>query len=207
MSSRTSTRRTAKREQIASAARRLFLSHGYAGTSMDAVTAEAGVSKQTLYSYFPTKIDLLGEVLAESLGRLELTQAHPPRLETADDLRQVLLGFGSGFTTTILRPESVALLRLILGEVFRIPELRDTFRVALPGRLLEMTTELIRAADLKGIVNAPAPEMAARMFIGPLMTFVALDGFLGNDTAARLPSARELEFIVDAFLATVEVRR
>ena len=201
------TRRAAKRAQIADAARRLFLAQGYAATSMDAVTAAAGVSKQTLYAYFPTKLDLLSEVLANALGQLELDQAHPRRLTTAGDLREVLLGFGKGFTSTIMRPESVALLRLVLGEVFHISELRDSFRVALPGRLLQMTADLVRAAEARGIVSVAEPEMAARMFIGPLMTFVALDGFLTGEGEARPPSTGQLEFIVDAFLATLGVRR
>lgn len=45
-----SPRAQAKRRQITDAARALFLSQGFARTSMDAVTAEAGVSNQTLYA-------------------------------------------------------------------------------------------------------------------------------------------------------------
>ena len=54
-----SPRAQAKRQQITDAARALFLAQGFARTSMDAITAEAGVSKQTLYSYFPSKNELL----------------------------------------------------------------------------------------------------------------------------------------------------
>lgn len=170
---------------------------------MDAVTAEAGVSKQTLYNYFPTKLELLSEVLAEEMAKLELADARPPRLASRDDLRNVLLQFATGFTSTILRPDSLALLRLVLGEVFRIPELRNAFRVALPGRVLGMTGELIRAADARGIIRAPDPEMTARMFVGPLMTFIALDGFLSTGGEVTPPSTRDLEFIVDGFLASL----
>ena len=54
-----SDRQAAKRAQIATAARKLFLELGFAGSSMDAISAEAGVSKQTLYTYFPAKVDLV----------------------------------------------------------------------------------------------------------------------------------------------------
>jgi len=70
-----SVRQVAKRAQIAKAARKLFLDLGYAGTSMDAVSAQAKVSKQTLYTYFPTKVDLLHEILTES-GALKGKQSH-----------------------------------------------------------------------------------------------------------------------------------
>lgn len=196
------TRRGAKRAQIAVAARKLFLANGFAGTSMDAVTAEAKVSKQTLYTYFPTKIDLLSEIIAGELAKLELTDDRQPKLESIDDLRGVLLGFALGFTHTLLRPDSLALVRLVLGEVFRIPELRDSFRVALPGRVLSRTQELVRLADERKIIEAPNPELTARMFVGPLMTFIALDGFLKGGEVVP-PGRSELEFIVDAFLTTV----
>lgn len=45
----------AKRQAILDAAKILFLSHGYANTSMDAVASEAGVSKLTVYSHFNDK--------------------------------------------------------------------------------------------------------------------------------------------------------
>ncbi|HQY99501.1 MAG TPA: TetR/AcrR family transcriptional regulator [Propionicimonas sp.] len=202
-----SSRQAAKRAQIAKAARKLFLAQGYAATSMDAVTAEAGVSKQTLYNYFPTKIDLLTEVLGDSLDRIDSQQSGQPRIETVDDLRRVLLQFASGFTRAVLTPDTVALMRLILGEVSRIPELRRSFRVAFPGRLMDASTELVRVAAAKGLVSTASPEMSGRMFIGPLMTFIALDGFLNVTDEITPPTDADLEFIVDAFLATMQVPR
>ena len=45
----------AKRQAILDAAKSLFLTHGYANTSMDAVATLAGVSKLTVYSHFTDK--------------------------------------------------------------------------------------------------------------------------------------------------------
>lgn len=173
---------------------------------MDAVTAEAGVSKQTLYAYFPTKVDLLSEIVAAELARLNLGVMEPPLVQSRDDIRAALLGFAAGFTKSILQPDSVAILRIILGELFHIPELRHSFRDALPARLLTETQQLIRAAHERGVVNAPNPDLSARMFIGALMTFVALDGFLG-DGSIPSPSQSDLEYITDAFLTSVAVDR
>lgn len=57
-------RALAKRQQITDAARALF-AQGYARTSMDAITAEAGASKQTLYAYFDSKDDLLKAIVLD----------------------------------------------------------------------------------------------------------------------------------------------
>lgn len=77
---RRSRRSVAKREQILRAAERLFLQNGFALTSMDAITAAAGVSKQTVYSYFPGKENLFEMVLRDLVARhvQVLTQGHDP---------------------------------------------------------------------------------------------------------------------------------
>ena len=50
----------AKRQGILEAATRLFTEQGYDGTSVDDIAAEAGVSKQTVYSHFGNKEKLFG---------------------------------------------------------------------------------------------------------------------------------------------------
>lgn len=198
-----SERQRAKRAQITDAAHRLFLANGFAGTSIDAIVAEAGVSKQTLYTYFPTKIELLAAVLYGGISEISLPSGEPVTLGNREDLRRTLLGFSVQITRKLLDPEAIALVRLVLGEVFRVVELRRVFRDALPGQLLaQVQAILVRAAGL-GLIRLPDPDLAARMFVGPLMTYVALDGFLSAEPAVP-PSVRQLEKLVDAFLTLVE---
>ncbi len=199
-----SERQTAKREQIATAARKLFLELGYAGTSMDAVSAEAGVSKQTLYTYFPAKVDLLKAILDAELSQIELDGV-VPQPQTLAELRQLLLRFAQGLTRSLLHPDSVALIRLVLGEAFRIPELRNTVRQALPLRALHTIAAIVGHADEAGLVDAPDTDLAARMLLGTIMTYVALDGFL-NIEAVVPPSDATLERLVDYFLTMVEAK-
>lgn len=197
-------RSSAKRAQIASAARKLFLAHGFAGTSMDAVTAEAGVSKQTLYRYFPTKVALLGDILYGGLNTLVLQPPDLTRLNTLAELRASMVDFAETVTHSLMKPEAVALVRLVLGEAFRVAELRKAFRDALPGQMLARTQAVISHAADRGLIAAKDPALTARMFVGPLMTYVALDGFLNSEPSAP-PSRAELEAIIDAFLAGVKV--
>jgi AcrR family transcriptional regulator len=199
-----SERQTAKREQIATAARKLFLDLGYAGTSMDAVSAEAGVSKQTLYTYFPAKVDLLKEILDAELSQIELDGVLP-QPQNLTELRRLLLQFAQRLTRSLLHPDSVALIRLVLGEAFRIPELRNTVRQALPLRALHTIAAIVGHADEVGLVDAPDTDLAARMLLGTIMTYVALDGFL-NIEAVVPPSDATLERLVDYFLTMVEVK-
>jgi AcrR family transcriptional regulator len=65
--------RTTQRRTIVEAAERLFLKYGFLQSSMTNIAAEAGISRPTLYKYFPTLDDLALEVQMRSLGRLNET--------------------------------------------------------------------------------------------------------------------------------------
>ena len=60
--------RPSSRKKILAAAEVQFLAHGYLGTSMDAVTEQAGVSKQTVYAHFTSKEALFRAVIAAMTG-------------------------------------------------------------------------------------------------------------------------------------------
>lgn len=197
-------RQLAKRQQIADAATRLFLANGYAGTSTDAIAADAGVSKQTLYSYFPTKVDLLAEVINGAAQELFPNLPTPEHIASVVELRAVLLSFATQLTQTMLREESIAMFRLILGEAFRVPELRSLVQTALPRQLLGRVGQILELAHETGLIRLADPDLAPRLFLGPVMTYVALDGFLSAHPAPP-PSAETLARLTDAFLTSVAV--
>ncbi|MEP6899717.1 MAG: helix-turn-helix domain-containing protein, partial [Rhodanobacter sp.] len=59
-----------KRAAILSAAKALFIRNAFAGTSMDAIAADAGVSKLTVYSHFGDKDNLFREVIRSRIQDL-----------------------------------------------------------------------------------------------------------------------------------------
>ncbi|HEY4383980.1 MAG TPA: TetR/AcrR family transcriptional regulator, partial [Ktedonobacteraceae bacterium] len=70
-SSHTTNERTLrKREQILTGARQLFLTRGYTGTSTDAIVKTIGISKETLYAYYPNKEALFAAVLQHVMDLL-----------------------------------------------------------------------------------------------------------------------------------------
>ncbi len=65
-----------QRDQILAAAARLFATRGYTASTMLEVAAASGVSKATLYHYVRDKHDLLAQITADHVARLEsLVQA------------------------------------------------------------------------------------------------------------------------------------
>lgn len=195
-------RAAAKRAQITKAAREVFLERGYAGASMDAVTALAGVSKQTLYSYFPSKGELFADFLDGEVGHLRVDIGSPSPITSTAQLRSTLLAVATALVSRFMRDDTISLLRVVLGDAYRVPEVRDAVRQVIPNQLFALIEAILAAAAAEGVIEPPQPGLTARMFIGPVVSFVVLDGLLA-DGPPRAPDAHTLGFVVDAFLATL----
>lgn len=204
MSTAAERREITKSAQITTAARAIFLERGYAATSMDAVTAASGVSKQTLYRYFPSKARLFAHILDAEVDVFDAGILAPVPITSVEHLRAMLTALASTVIHRVMTPDNIGLVRLIVGEVYRVPELRSEMRDVLPRRLMTMVESLLAAASSAGIVSAPRPDLSARMLVGSLATFIVFDGVL-VDGPPRPPDAETIGFIVDAFLGSVAV--
>ncbi|HWH83602.1 MAG TPA: TetR/AcrR family transcriptional regulator [Burkholderiaceae bacterium] len=63
-------RKEARPQELLDAALELFVERGFSATRSEDVAARAGVSKGTLYLYYPSKEELLKAVVRENLGAL-----------------------------------------------------------------------------------------------------------------------------------------
>jgi TetR/AcrR family transcriptional repressor of mexJK operon len=152
----------AKRQAILEAAKTLFLSNGYANTSMDAVAAEAGVSKLTVYSHFNDKETLFSAAVVakceEQLPTLifELPAGMP--------IESVLLNIGRGFHLLINSEESLNLHRLIMALGSQDPKLSQIFFEAGPQRMVQGMERLLTRIDQSGALRIDKPRNAAEHF-------------------------------------------
>ncbi len=83
-------KRRETRRRIAEVGQRLFLTRGYEATTLDAIAAEAGISRRTFFSYFKSKDDIILYWQEADSARLysELLKVSPdvPPLEAVRDL-------------------------------------------------------------------------------------------------------------------------
>jgi len=201
-----SPRARAKREQIRAGAQRLFLERGFAGTSTDAIAAETGVSKQTLYVYYPSKEELLADVLRHLIHenpQNRLPVADERGFESADEVRLALSSLARGVIANLMQPEYLALMRVVIAETPRLPQLGSLFRSAVPERVLEHVAAILRKGRASGVTGAVDTDAASRMFAGALLTFAILDGLLVGDGSPRLPAPARIEAVVDLFMKTI----
>lgn len=188
--------RSPKRSAILKAARDLFLEHGFASTSVDAVTEASGVSKPTVYNHFPTKEALLEAVVRAEAERLEI----PVEFRPTDDIRSDLERAASALTAMALAPETLAWDRMMAGEARRKPELGRVFFDCGPRRTVSVLAEFFRTLNLGGRVAIPDPEQAAEFFFGLTVGVPLLQAQLTGVPDARYASPTRCREIADRFL-------
>jgi TetR/AcrR family transcriptional regulator, mexJK operon transcriptional repressor len=201
-------RARAKRDQILSGARRVFMRDGFAAASTDAIAAEAKVSKRTLYVYYPSKEDLFVDVLRRltienpQTRALESMEGMSP--ENLEELRRDLLELARKIVTTMMQPDYLALLRTTIADIHRFPQLAGLFRATVPERALSSFAVFIDRTRERGVIRADVNgEAAARMFVGPLLTYAVLDGLLIADGLPRRPEPGRIEEIVDMYVKAI----
>ena len=152
----------AKRQAILDAAKTLFLTKGYANTSMDAVAGLAGVSKLTVYSHFTDK-----ETLFSSAIMSKCTEQLPVlffELPAGKPIEGVLLNIARGFQVLINSEESLNLHRLMVTLGSQDPKLSQIFLEAGPERVVHEMEGLLRKIDQSGALQINDPHYAAEHF-------------------------------------------
>jgi AcrR family transcriptional regulator len=189
-----------KREQILQAAMQVFLTQGYAGTSMDRVAAVAEVSKQTIYSHFQDKEGLFTALIERVT--IERTQvelgAHYLKAEPEEMLRRL----AKAFLKKMKDEEYLALVRVVIGESARFPELTQLYtRTVIQPGLHELTTYLKSHPEL----HLNDPEAVARIVIGTLIAFVVTNEILYGKEIVPMASERLIENLVALVLGSPAV--
>jgi len=116
-----------KRDALLQAALQVFSREGYEAGSLARIAAEAGVSSATLYKHFPTKASLFEASLAE------LLQGASPLGELPAAPHDVARHLARRHAQQLLDPRIHALMRLLIAEAPRQPELVATFYERLKG--------------------------------------------------------------------------
>ncbi len=120
-----SRKRDPNRQRIVDAARIHFFSHGFRSVTMDDLAEELGISKKTLYAYFPGKFDLLEAVLADKFASVQATLKEITRARPRDfpATLQALLA-GTQRELDEIKPPFVRDMRQKAPEVFKVVERR-----------------------------------------------------------------------------------
>ena len=152
-------RTDAKRRAIIAVAREVFLSGGFAATSMSEIAARLGGSKGTLYNYFRSKEELFVAFMQDSCEDLLGFMDHLPATAEADhSMRDDLIELGVAFLASLTREDFVAIHRLVVSEAGRFPELGRLFYDNGPARGMQRFTEYFERVIAAGRLPANDPR-------------------------------------------------
>ncbi len=180
-----------KREQILQAAMQVFLSQGYAGTSMDRVAAVAEVSKQTIYSHFQDKEGLFTALIERVTVERTQVELGPHYFKGKPE--EMLRRLAQAFLKKMEDQEYLALIRVVIGESTRFPELTRLYtRTVIQPGVYELTTYLKSHPELR----LPDPEAIARIFVGTLISFVVTNEILYGKQIVPMASERLIETLI-----------
>lgn len=149
-----------------------FAGRGYAGARMAAVANRAGVTKGLLYHYFPGgKTDLFRAAIASCVA---------PALAEANQLASGFAGSARGLITALidlgyarmaLEPREHILMRLLMTEADRFPELAEFYRSEILQPSLMLTRQVLRAGVESGEFRPDADSLPglAHVLLAPIL--------------------------------------
>ena len=194
-----------RRREIAIVAERVFFENGFAETTMQAIAARAGASKETLYRHFGSKEELFAESVA-SRARSFLEDLDE-RFEQPGSVEDVLRALGQKLLETMTGADAISLCRIVVAEAPRYPELGEIFMRAGPDRVRKRLTEFLQAAADRGELSCIDATCAARIFLGAVMTNFHLSHLVlqSPPTMTRPNMRRYIDEVVATFMNRYKV--
>lgn len=186
-----------KRELIVAAARKLFLEAGFGATSMDAIAAEAGVSKRTVYSHFKNKESLFAAIMGDMCRIIGGSSPDEPIPD--EEPEQVLKAVGLHILHSVLEPEALDVFRVVLAENANFPELGKAFWNAGPEVMKDYLAGYLSELDKRGVLSVPNADLAAFQFMGMIKWPCHIRLLFG---AGKPPTEKELATALDQAVST-----
>ncbi len=161
-------RKEARPGELLQAALELFVEKGYAATRVEEVAARAGVSKGTLFLYFPSKVDLFKAVVARTLsGRMAEWNAEFETFTgpTEDIVRYCLRSWWDHVGAT----GACGITKLMVSEARNFPELAEFYQheVVRPGH--HLVRRILQRGIDRGEFRPVDIDHAVYAFIGPMV--------------------------------------
>jgi AcrR family transcriptional regulator len=186
-----------RRALILQTATDLFLEHGYAGTSTDAIVQRSSVSKQTVYAHFGSKEELFRAAI-EAFSTFTTRAIDEQPLDPSEPVVS-LRKIGTNILKALTARRSLALLRLIIAESGREPEVRETFLRYGPESSERTVADFLRKCARAGSLEIPDPVLYSKIFTA-LVTEPLLSAVLRMKPLSPQAIAGQMDRILPPFL-------
>jgi AcrR family transcriptional regulator len=171
--------------RILEAAQRHFNEHGLERASVDAIAADAGVSKMTVYSNFGSKEGLFQAVVRDRTATVVADAPGTGALDP-DQPEKALLAIGARFLA-LVRGDGLGALRAVYGVAGAQPEACRAFYKDGPERANDELAAYLRSAHSAGTLKVRNPLQAADLFLSMFLGSGHIRGLL----KLEVPDSRE----------------
>jgi len=197
-------RHTKKNRAIIEAAKNVFIQKGYASTSMDLIAQEAKVSKITIYKHFKNKAELFSHIMKEHCEKI-FNDAPMINYSAILTPRAILTSFCSSFVEALSRPESIGLMRRIIGEVDLFPELAKQIWPKGKMPILEAFCSYLHYEVTAKRLHIQDAEFAGRQLFGMIKENLVYPVWFGTKSTPNKKDKQEvIQKCLDMFLSYYE---
>lgn len=186
-----------KARQILAGAKQAFLELGFEGTSVEEIARRAGVSKGTLYNYFPDKRALFAAVVREECE--EQTQ-RIMQIEGSEEAAAVVLRrVARSLVAFLLSPFAQGIFRMAVAESQRFPDLGVAFYSSGPQLGSQRLSHYLAGAVARGELAIEDTDLAAHQFVELCRADLFYKRLLGMKTDV---TEAEMERVAEGAVAT-----
>jgi AcrR family transcriptional regulator len=195
---------TDRRRQILEAALKVFSIKGFhKATNKDIAQAAGGISPGLIYWYFKDKEDLFLSIIRERAAIFQLAE-HPERLMELPP-REGLALIGRTYLSVFKVPGNVAIIRIMVGEAIRFPQIAEMFYKQVASRFLGLLSQYLQRQVDMGRLRPHDTVISARSFLGMFVVNVVVREIMRDPVALATPDEQLIATVLDIFLGGLEI--
>lgn len=192
-----------RRQQILEAALKVFSVKGFhKATNKDIAQAAGGISPGLIYWYFKDKEDLFLSLIRERGTVFDLAD-HPERVMNLPP-RAGLALVGRTYLSIFQVPGNVALLRILVGEITRFPQVGEMFFRVVGRRFLDFLSQYLQHCVDRGELRPHDTMIAARSFLGMFVVNVVAREVFRQPEAVAVSNEQLVATVIDIFIGGLE---
>ncbi|MBN1537915.1 MAG: TetR family transcriptional regulator [Anaerolineales bacterium] len=191
-----------RRTRILEAAGSVFPRKGYAGTTLQDVAEEAGISSSAIYQYFRSKEDLFLALVdnlsfVELLGNINLLINEEKEI-SYEEVRKSLIDVGEAFLDTHMRHGEIV--RMFIAEARDFPEVGKRYCIRLIAPVEKLLNNYLAQQMKRGILRNVDVQLAVHTFYGIFLNFVITQKLLCGEGILFFPKKDRVKKLVDIYL-------
>jgi AcrR family transcriptional regulator len=159
-----------RRQAIVAAALEEFVARGFTATRLDDVARRAGVAKGTIYLHFKDKESMFEELIRTAIVPLVSRLGPPPA--PGGSVRDAIEAFAHAFIREVASTRRSDIVRLIVAEGPRFPEIADFYYREVVSRGLAGMRALIEAGVARGEIRLKELGRFPQILVAPAIVAV-----------------------------------